>query len=707
MSRRAAAAALALGGLALVVAAGPAAADEPGRHALLIGINDYRTNDAPATSGGGPRFPDLNGAVNDVELLAGVLVDRFGFPPERVARLVDAEATREAILAALRDLAGRTKPGDAVYIHFSGHGSQVPDLDGDEADGADETILSHDARTADVRDITDDELGEALGPLRGRNVLLVLDSCHSGTATRGATVRARSVPPDPRVELYRAAARERPAQPRTRNVVEVELPYTLMTGAAEHESALDGPIGGRYYGFFSYLLGRALERVPVDATPREVHEEVLAGFSSFARRLRQIAMPVPQLEAPAALLDRPILAVEARRARLPWAEVASAAPGTLALDARGFDVAAPMLWAVYPPDEVAFPPGGALAVAESEAAGADGARTLSARVLRPSGFVAPEGARAVPLAATDDDGIAVAWDGLDGPLLEAIRAALDRVPGVTEAPADRLPEFVIVGTGARVEVRGVGGLAVLSSISAERPAAAAAHVARVLRHAARVGELLALENRASALDIDVRLGAGALDAPGAAGRSTEAGRYAIRAAGAPRTPENSLFVELRPSADGYVTVVDVDTEGNVALLFPNPISEERGFHPGGFVEGGATARIPDSLEPGNRAGFYWDVAPPAGLDTLQIFLSTDRATAERIREFVRSLSAAATGPEAGSPDAAALTRSLATRGIRIVADAPAPAGAAGASDGPAAPGTARPGDWTSRTLSFLVQGDAP
>lgn len=86
---------------------------------------------------------------------------------------------------------------DELYIHFSGHGQQVTDVSGDEPDGLDEALIPYDAAIEYGRNgykgqnhILDDELGvwlealrESVGP---KGVIVVaLDACHSGDATRG------------------------------------------------------------------------------------------------------------------------------------------------------------------------------------------------------------------------------------------------------------------------------------------------------------------------------------------------------------------------------------------------------------------------------------------------------------------------------------------------------------------------------------------
>jgi len=105
------------------------------RKALLVGIN---------------RYPDpenrLNGCVNDVRQVRALLQQHYGFDrPSAFDILLDAQATTAAIRAALGRLVAGARPGDLLVFHYSGHGSQVPDRDGDEtADGLDEIICPYD-----------------------------------------------------------------------------------------------------------------------------------------------------------------------------------------------------------------------------------------------------------------------------------------------------------------------------------------------------------------------------------------------------------------------------------------------------------------------------------------------------------------------------------------------------------------------------------
>ena len=162
-----------------VLGAGPEAA-VAGQKALLIGAGEY------------PHLPDhvqLRGPRNDVRAMEAFLVEEWGFAPSDVRTLLDEEAEKEDMLDALRVwLPDATRPGDRVVVYFAGHGSRVPDEDGDEGDGMDETFVPTDfgrngGRAEDM--LLDDELADALARLGDRQVLFIADSCHSGTVTRG------------------------------------------------------------------------------------------------------------------------------------------------------------------------------------------------------------------------------------------------------------------------------------------------------------------------------------------------------------------------------------------------------------------------------------------------------------------------------------------------------------------------------------------
>jgi len=165
-------------------------------------------------------------------------------------------------------------------------------------------------------------------------------------------------------------------------------------------------------------------------------------------------------------------------------------------------------------------------------------------------------------------------------------------------------------------------------------------------------------------------------------------------------------LEIRTSADAWITVVDVDAAGAINVLFPTAVMKE-GFLPEGRVQGGTWVRIPDGLASGNRAGFFWDVQAPAGTDTIQVFASSTRAHAQAIRSWLSAAPAPATrgGPAAPAPplDAKRLTDlsgRIAMRGFAVVADTPAPAAAPAAP--PPAPAAAAP-DWATALVRVRLE----
>jgi hypothetical protein len=158
--------------LALLPAAPPVRAESK---ALIVGIDQYQNE----------RIPKLNCCVKDAEAYQNILRDRFAFLSNSLVLLTNENATKERILGALRDLVKDTTPGDSRVFVFAGHGTRVPDKNGDEGkeDGYDEALVPVDARSSSTL-IIDDEINELLATARTARWTFFLDCCHSGTATR-------------------------------------------------------------------------------------------------------------------------------------------------------------------------------------------------------------------------------------------------------------------------------------------------------------------------------------------------------------------------------------------------------------------------------------------------------------------------------------------------------------------------------------------
>lgn len=266
-------------------------------HALVIGINRYKSMDVP----------ELEGAVPDARDLADVL-SKAG--AASLTLLVDAEATRANVEAAFDRLEGNARSGDLVVVTFAGHGAQEPErVAGSEPDGKDEVFLLWGFGTEgdDTRErLIDDEIFERLKRLSmlSARVLFLADSCHGGGLTktadpRGPPLRVRGMEavsrPDEvtRGKYYLPREKDRLTIPKLSpdDNATRELPHLTFLGAVEPhvlapEIAIHGVAGFR--GAASYALARALEgRADANRDGRTTRRELLAYMRKTVRNLTQ------------------------------------------------------------------------------------------------------------------------------------------------------------------------------------------------------------------------------------------------------------------------------------------------------------------------------------------------------------------------------------------------------------------------------------
>lgn len=281
------------------------------KKALLIGINDY----APGGAGG----PDLRGCVNDVRDFANTLNAMSIVPavPSNMRILTDARATRAAILSSFRWLLTGAKRGDVLVFYYSGHGSQVVDVSGDEADRRDETICPHDYASAGM--IKDDDLRSLLAALPpGVNLDVVMDSCHSGTVTRAPALTVDELMEEPTFANryieppldYGFFLDTKPLMPvrslmkpggeegGNRNAVAVPgLNHVVWAGCRDNQTSAEAPIGGVWRGVFTYNYCKALRGAGVNVTRRRLDAQVTVNVRGMGYN------QVPQLEGTNIALD--------------------------------------------------------------------------------------------------------------------------------------------------------------------------------------------------------------------------------------------------------------------------------------------------------------------------------------------------------------------------------------------------------------------
>ncbi len=180
------------------------------RRAVLIGINQYNppsgqpSSDPPKKSpsrkplvSGDVRrwtYPDLDGAINDVNLIEGLLLaPDFGFQPDDIVKLITPEkTTADQILTTLRrELVENAAKGDIRLVYYSGHGNFIRNAalkraNPNTRNEFDQTIVASDQWQGAV-DIRDKEISQVLWDAAKKGVIVtfIADSCHSGSLTRG------------------------------------------------------------------------------------------------------------------------------------------------------------------------------------------------------------------------------------------------------------------------------------------------------------------------------------------------------------------------------------------------------------------------------------------------------------------------------------------------------------------------------------------
>jgi hypothetical protein len=269
------------------------------KKAVVVGINQY------ANANG------LRGCVNDAIDMHLLLRTAFGFQSKDIRVVTDDRATKEGILRRLRWLVRGAQAGDALIFHYSGHGSQIRDRDGDElTDHLDELICPHDMDW-DGTYITDDDLHKIFSGLPAGVLLEVfLDSCHSGTGLRDLglqpppelapppQLRNRFLPPPVDIQLRLTGEEDQvkltKLMGRAGGPVKNQI---LWAGCKDNQTSADDLINGAWRGAFTYYLTYHLRRDPAGSRG-ELIKRVRLSLSQHGYA------QTPQLEIDATQRDR-------------------------------------------------------------------------------------------------------------------------------------------------------------------------------------------------------------------------------------------------------------------------------------------------------------------------------------------------------------------------------------------------------------------
>jgi hypothetical protein len=235
---------------------------EQTKKALCIGINNYPGTDS-----------DLAGCVQDASDWSELLKSK-GFV---VKTLLDKQATGAAIVSNLKQLITQAIPGDELVIQYSGHGTQVPDQNREEADNMDEAWVPYDIW--EKGPVLDDTLWSILRMKQPAVKIIVLsDSCHSGSVVRAFFCPDTCKGKKKFIHYTKAMSKGTlewffstftGGGERAFTIEESEKvpwPCLLLSGCQDHEYSYDANFNGKANGAFTYWAIKILKELPHTAT---------------------------------------------------------------------------------------------------------------------------------------------------------------------------------------------------------------------------------------------------------------------------------------------------------------------------------------------------------------------------------------------------------------------------------------------------------
>lgn len=265
---------------------------------LLIGVGEY----ADPTH-------NLHGIDLDLNTMRRV-ARNIGFDESSIKVLADAEATSSNVEHAMRTwLIDGVESDDRVLIYFSGHGTQVKDINGDEQDGVDEALALHDLSFSTeglAGVLLDDRFHEILSEIPSDNVYLIVDACHSGTGYRAINDAFTGVE-TAQVKSYRYAGM--PTRVRggfaTAETESGPERFVALMAAADDEQSLATSSGSMFTLALASGIDKAIEaHQPV--SPRDLLEYSTRVIKAALEKSAPQRMFTPQMDGDVRLLDKPL-----------------------------------------------------------------------------------------------------------------------------------------------------------------------------------------------------------------------------------------------------------------------------------------------------------------------------------------------------------------------------------------------------------------
>ena len=274
----------------------------PTIHALLIGIDHYKPN---------RLYKSLKGAVRDINLVDTFLKETLKLPAESIRKLTspnqedaallevrsaqEQEPTYENIVNAFKEITELAQSGEQVYIHYSGHGGRgttiYSELKGEGQN--DEGLVPMDIGEQDGRYLRDVELATLLKRMtdKGLVVTVILDSCHSGGATRGdCDIRGSNEEDTAKRPIDSLVASRDELLNNWRSLTEgtnrtawVPEPrdYVLLAACRPTEFAFEYAVNGKErHGALTYWMIDTLNTIPGALTYKTLHDRIGAKIQS-------------------------------------------------------------------------------------------------------------------------------------------------------------------------------------------------------------------------------------------------------------------------------------------------------------------------------------------------------------------------------------------------------------------------------------------
>jgi len=468
-----------------------------------------------------------------------------------------------------------------VVFYFAGHGAQVWDENGDEEDGLDETIAPVDVDpTSPAFDITDDQLGEWLRALPSGNVVYIHDNCNAGTGTRDVTpfARARKLARDVDALSRPAGSSGRRALPGQEDESGFDLndvEVLELAAAQPDQAAVDAYFPGQggaepfHGGAFTTFLVQQLWRAPAGVTYEEV-------FRTVSESLKQNRfMQDPHLSDAVTLKRAPLFFVEGGTG-----SGGGAALPVLSVNGSQVEVAAGAAFGLTEGSVLATDGGAQILVERIGAESAMG-RTLSGRTsagerARVLGFRFPETV------------LRVGTGGIGSELVSALRRELGSQAGIELVEGEgEFAHLILRRRGSEVRVLGQDGFPRTERPFSAEVASAAPLAEHILKEASAL-RLADMENVAPAFGVTIAM---------SSGRTS----YGLG---------EKVAFEVTSERDGYLTLVDLGTDGTVTVLFPNEFDREN------RVRAGQRFAFPTA-----SMGFEIEVQPPAGRGMVRLFVT--------------------------------------------------------------------------------------